>query len=89
MSFLVMPDSETFHLVRAARELPRLLVLSVEIVLVTPLFDELAGDEDLTRHLFDSSPPIRIVEPKPSIAWMVWSFRSASFTADEHMRVQR
>lgn len=37
MSLIVIHDSETFHLVRAAKELPRFLALGVESELVTPL----------------------------------------------------
>jgi hypothetical protein len=55
MSFIGVPDCERFHLVRAAKELRPLLSLSVEIVLLRPLFDELA----------DGGPPIRVVETEP------------------------
>lgn len=55
MSCIGVPDCETFHLVRAAQKLRRPLSLSIVIVLLRPLSDELAGN----------SPPIGFVETEP------------------------
>jgi uncharacterized protein (DUF2384 family) len=68
MSFIVIPDFETFRILDDVDELPKLFRLGVEIVLVRPLLDELVNDPRSARYFTDKSLPIEVVETEPVFA---------------------
>ena len=62
MSFIVITSAEAYDAITEAGEMPGLLALGAEIVLVRPLYDELARDPASAAFIAASSPPFTVVD---------------------------
>jgi len=65
MSFVVITSAEAYDAITEAGEMPGLLALGAEIVLVRPLYDELARDRATAAFIAAHTPPFFIVRLHP------------------------
>lgn len=66
MSFAVITSAEAYDLIVESGEMPELLALGIEIVLVRPLYDELVRDPATAAFIAEHSPPFVLNDPAPS-----------------------
>ncbi|SDH22169.1 hypothetical protein [Bosea robiniae] len=66
MSFVVITSVDAYDLIVESGEMPDLLALGIEIVLVRPLYDELVRDPATAHFIAAHSPPFVLNDPKPS-----------------------
>lgn len=66
MSFAVITSAEAYDLIVESGEMPGLLALGIEIVLVRPLLDELARDPVTGSFIAAHSPPFVLNDPDPA-----------------------
>lgn len=65
MSFIVITSAETYDLIVESGEMPGLLALGAEIVLVRPLYDELTRDPATAAYIAANTPPFFTVKLHP------------------------
>lgn len=65
MSFIVITSAEAYDGIVEAGEMPGLLALGAEIVLVRPLYDELARDPATADFIAAHTPPFAIIRLHP------------------------
>lgn len=86
MSFAVITSAQAYDLIVESGEMPDLLALGIEIVLVRPLYDELARDPETAAFIAAHSPPFVLNNPDP--ARRVYTAVAGFLGADGRSRVE-